>query len=123
MSVIVLPKRSRGRPSADTTKQYEQERDAFCRAILKINSSSRGWAYILEEHGLAKGDFDAAQRLINQCRKNGSLPVDICSEDEGRVADHLEGITEGDPEEFAEGWVDYLSDAHEQYMPFSFWRP
>jgi hypothetical protein len=128
MSVIVLPKRSRGRPSADTTKLYEQERKAFCQAILKINSgldfrvSSRGWAYILEEHGLVKGDFDAAQRLINQCRKDGSLPVDICSEDEGRTADHLEGITGEDPEEFAEGCVDYLSNAHEQYMAFSFWR-
>jgi len=124
---ITLPRRSRGRQSPAAEQQYERERKAFCEAILEINSgldfkvSSRGWAYILEEHGLAKGDFDAAQRLINKCRKDGSLPVDICAEDEGRAVDHLEKIDEEEAEDFARGWVDYLQDAHEQYTPYSFW--
>ena len=124
---ITLPRRSRGRQSPAAEQQYERERKAFCEAILEINSgldfkvSSRGWAYILEEHGLAKGDFDAAQRLINKCRKDGSLPVDICAEDEGRAVDHLEKIDEEEAEDFAQGWVDYLQDAHEQYTPYSFW--
>src|SRR5262249_62212220 len=104
---ITLPRRGRGRPGADALAQYERELVTFCRRIAEIDSgldfkvSSRGWCYILEEHGLGKGDFAAAQRLINQCRKDGSLPVDICSEDEGRAADHLEDITREDPEEFA----------------------
>ena len=124
---ITLPKRGRGRPGADATAQYERELEAFCCRLTEIDSgldfkvSSRGWCYILEEYGLTKGDFDSAQKLIDQCRKGGLLPVDICSEDEGRTADHLEDITREDPEEFAENWIDYLGHAHEQYTPFSFW--
>jgi hypothetical protein len=81
-----------------------------------------GWCYVLEEHGLEKGDFDVAERLINKCRKSGLLPLDICCEDEGRLAENLEKIDSETPTEFAQGWVDYLSHAHEQYCPVSFWN-
>jgi hypothetical protein len=124
---LLLPRRKRGRPTPDNEFRYRQELDDWCDEIQKINSgldfrvSSRGWCYILEEHGLTKGDFDAAQRLINDCRKSGRLPLDICSEDEGRAAANLEEINDEDAEEFAAGWVDYLDKAHEQYVPISFW--
>jgi hypothetical protein len=45
---------------------------------------SRGWAYILERHGLRKGDFDAAEAKITEFRKSGDLPLDICAEDASR---------------------------------------
>ena len=128
MTTVILPKRNRGRQSAAALARYERDIEAFCHSITKINSgldfkvSSRGWCYILEEHGLRKGDFDDAQKLINNCRKKGFLPLNICSEDEGRAADHLEKIDAEDPEEFAAGWVNYLHQAHEQYRPFSFWN-
>jgi hypothetical protein len=84
--------------------------------------SSRGWCYILEEHGLGKGEFDAAQRLINDARKSGLLPIDFCAEDDSRQAEHLEKIDKEDSIEFAQGWLDYLkSHAHLQYRPVSFW--
>jgi hypothetical protein len=84
--------------------------------------SSRGWCYLPEEHGLAKGDFDIAQRLINNCRKDGSLPIDICSEDDGRQAEHLEKIDDQTTKAFAEEWIDYVRDrAHQQFTPISFW--
>src|SRR5262249_11167325 len=112
-----LPKRGRGRPTADALARYERELEMFCRRLI----SSRGWGYLLEQHGLAKGDFDIAERLINDCRKAGHLPVDFCAEDDGRAVDHLEEINHETVETFAEGWVDYLSEAHEQYTPLSFW--
>jgi regulator of sigma D len=124
---IILPRRSRGRPTATAMAQYERELEAFCHRLIEIDSSldfkvsSRGWGYLLEEHGLAKGDFDAAERVINDCRKAGHLPVDFCAEDEGRGVDNLEEIDNEPVEAFAESWVDYLSEAHEQYTPFSFW--
>ena len=124
---FVFPKRSRGRQSADATAQYERELETFCRRLTEINSgldfkvSARGWAYILEEYGLLKGDFDAAEQLITDCRKKGHLPVDFCADDEGRGVDRLEKIDHESVEEFAEGWVDYLTEAHEHYTPFSFW--
>src|SRR5215472_14235865 len=72
---ITLPKRGRGRPDADASAQYERDLEAFCRRLTEIDSgldfkvSARGWAYILKEHGLTKGDFDVSERLITDCRK------------------------------------------------------
>jgi hypothetical protein len=126
--MITFPKRPRGRPTASADAAYRERLRAFCDEIQEINSSldfevgSRGWCYILEEHGLEKGDFDSAQRLINDCRKSGDLPLDICAEDGKRVAEHLEQIDDEDPEEFAQGWIDHLRDqVHLQYQPISFW--
>ena len=73
---LVLPRRGRGRPTPEADAEYQGQLECWCAAFLKINSrldfkvSSRGWCYILEEHGLAKGDFDDAQKLINNCRKS-----------------------------------------------------
>jgi hypothetical protein len=124
---LLLPSRGRGRPSTAAEQQYRSELARFCEVLREIDStvgfkvSSRGWCYILEEHGLTKGQFNTAQRLINDARKSGLLPIDFCCEDDGRHAEHLEEIDEEDPREFAQSWVDYLRQAHEQYQPLSFW--
>src|SRR5258708_17698818 len=120
---IVITK-ARGRHSAET-KQCIAE---FCKAILAIRStldfevSSRGWCYILEEHGLGKGDFDNAQKLINDCRKSGALPIDICAVDVKRTAENLEYLDDADPESEAEAWVETIRNAYKRYRPFSFWE-
>jgi hypothetical protein len=126
---IKLPHRNRGRQSAEAERKYQSEIAAFCAAILQIGSgldfkvSSRGWCYILEEHGLTKGDFDAAQRLINECRKSGDLPLDISAVDEGRSTECLENINDRTPEDEAENWVEYLREnAQDGYTPISFWE-
>ncbi len=125
---IRFPKRSLGRQSVQAERQYKRERTAFFDAIRQIESgldfkvSSRGWCYILEEHGLRKGDFDAAQRLINDCRKSGDLPIDICALDEGRATACLDKIHDTAPEEEAKDWADYVrNDAYLAYQPFAFW--
>ena len=126
--MIVFPKRKRGRQCATAEARYQEDLDAFCDAILQIGStldfkvSSRGWCYILEEHGLGKGNFDAAQRLINDCRKSGDLPLDICAVDQSRTADNTEFIDEDDPEAEAEAIVDRVEHAHLDYHPISFWE-
>ena len=86
----LLPKRRRGRQSDAAIIEYEEQVAGFCSLILQIKSTmdfdvgSRGWCYILERHGLRKGDFGAAEKLITDCRKSGALPLDICAEDESR---------------------------------------
>jgi hypothetical protein len=125
---LVLPRSPRGFQNQATKDKYQAELRAWCEGVLQINSrldfkvSSRGWCYILEEHGLVKGDFKDAQLTINNARKSGMLPLDLCSEDEGRLADHIESIDDETPEEFAQGWVAHLADVHEQYYPISFWE-
>lgn len=112
--VVQLPASRRGRRSMEQERVYQHELDRFAASVSEINSrlefpvSSRGWCYILEEHGLKKGDFDRAQRLLNDCRKTGRLPLDICTEDDSRA---LTGVVEDEtdawsPEEFANDAID-----------------
>ena len=114
--------RAGGRPQRHKTL-YGKEIRAFCAAILEINSrldfkvSSRGWCYLLEENGLAKGDFDTAQKLVNDCRKSGDLPLDICAEDGKREFDHLERIDTTTPDREAKLIVDMVRSLPRRYTP------
>jgi hypothetical protein len=83
----------------------------------------RGWCYILERHGLLKGDFEDAERLITNLRKEGILPLDICAEDDSRITIGLEHIdAEDDPENEADNWINHLLNfAHLDWKPISFW--
>jgi hypothetical protein len=124
-SPAILPRRPRGRLSEEA---HRVQLKRFCGLIKQIASTmdfkvgSRGWCYILENYGLRKGDFDAAQRLITACRKSGDLPLDICAEDESRETIGLEDLDQNDISAEVESWVDHLRNgAHLSYMPISFW--
>jgi len=123
----LLPKLPPHRPSATVKAAYQKKVAAFCAKILEVRSrldfdvGSRGWAYILEgERLIDKDEIDTAQDLINVCRKNGDLPLDICSEDDKRAAENLEDI-DADPTEEAANIYDYVETAEANYTPFSFW--
>lgn len=124
---ISLPQRGRGRLSNATKDKYDENLREFCNAILQIDSSldfkvsSRGWCYILEEYGLLKGDFDKAQGLLVECRKQGWLPLDIVTEDGARSFDNLEDIDNTTPEQEATDIIDDLQWRHLYYTPTSFW--
>jgi hypothetical protein len=125
--ISFLPKRCRGHQSDAAIRKYQREVDKFCDLVLQIQSTldfavgSREYCYLLESHGLRKGDFDAAQKLINDCRKSGQLPLDICCEDSGRATVGLEKIDSNSVEEEVETWAYTIEHAHEDYTPFSFW--
>ena len=92
------------------------------RSRLDFDVSARGWCYLLEPHGLGKGDFNRAEGRIVECRKQGLLPLDIVAEDGARSFDNLEGEPDADPGSEAENVVDYALNAERSYYPFSFWR-
>ncbi|HUS55896.1 MAG TPA: hypothetical protein VMY41_18040 [Thermohalobaculum sp.] len=137
---ISLPNPGRGRRSAESESRYQCQIEEFCDAILDINSrldfrvSSRGWCYILEEHGLGKGDFDRAQRIINQCRKDGPLPIDICADDGARQAIHLDiadaSVNPYSIDDEVERELEDIENARQRaidmagwsYSPHGFWR-
>ncbi|KKN29324.1 hypothetical protein LCGC14_0845340 [marine sediment metagenome] len=53
--------------------------------------SSRGWCYLLEGFGLInKAEFDKVENLINNCRRQGYLPIDFTAEEEGRQFSGIE---------------------------------
>jgi hypothetical protein len=125
-----LPRMPRGRPTDENKAKYALEVRDFCARILEIYRDMdfkvgvRGWCYILERHGLFKGEFPACERLITKCRKSGDLPYDICAEDDNRATIGLEQVDgEDDPELEAENWVDWLrNEAHKKWNPVSFWH-
>ena len=122
----LLPKKRRGRQSDAATIEYDERIASFCRLILQIKSEmdfavgSRGWCYILERHGLRKGEFVDAEKLITACRKSGALPLDICAEDEARKAVGLQQIDSETIEDKAEQWIAFINNAHKTYTPTSF---
>jgi hypothetical protein len=72
-------------------------------------------------NGLAKGDFDTAENLINECRKNGMLPLDICGEDDKRSFENVERLDVLTPEGDARSIVNTVRWLPGRYTPISFW--
>jgi hypothetical protein len=128
VTTITLPRLPRGRPTQLGRAAYDDQLRAFCDQIQEIRSrldfqvSARGWCYILEEHGLGKGDFDSAEGLIAECRRQRLLPMDIVAEDGARSFDNLEEIDDLMPEEKAGVIVRSLAHRHSYYTPISFWE-
>lgn len=53
--------------------------------------SSRGWGYIMEQAGyITKDQFDKVANAINDCRKEGFLPVDFVAEEASRAFSGVE---------------------------------
>ncbi|CAG4900280.1 hypothetical protein [Paraburkholderia saeva] len=122
-----LPQRPRGRLTAVAQAQHECDLDRFTEALKKEQSrfgnnriSVRGWCYLLEQHGLMKGDFPKAQRMINDFRKEGRLPVDFTASDEAREPDGLI-YADGDAGDHADSLVDEIRGLPEDYQPFDVW--
>ena len=124
---ITIPRRRRGGQSDAAVERFAREVAEFCARLQRIASrldfkvSARGWCYLLEEDGLGKGDFNAAHTLINDCRKDGHLPVDFVAVDQARTFDGEEYITGDDAEEAARDIIEEARAAHALYTPHSFW--
>jgi hypothetical protein len=122
-----IPKRPVGPPRKGFEEIYQNNLRRWANEILILDSksdfkiSSRGWCYILEQYGLSKGDFDTAEEKINECRKAGYLPLDICAEDARRMARGLEDLDDADYEDHAASLFRGIDSAHDRYTPLSFW--
>jgi hypothetical protein len=130
VATIVAPERKKGRPTAEQAELRKQFSAAVCKCILELEStldfrpSARGWCYVLEGDGyILKGDFDTAEKLINDARKCGDLPMGICGDDPKRATDNLERKPDdADVKAEAKSWIAYVkNEAHKNYRPFSFW--
>lgn len=62
--------------------------------------SSRGWCYLMEQAGyIDKSQFDKIENAINNCRRQGILPVDFVAEEDARAFSGVETPTTGEVED------------------------
>lgn len=79
--------------SFDFTKRLTRERKEQFAVLIKglsriigFKVSSRGWCYIMEQKGyINKDQFDKVTNAINDCRKEGLIPVDFVAEEKARA--------------------------------------
>jgi hypothetical protein len=123
-----LPSMPKGRPSDEKRAKFDADMADFVTTLKEIYSrldfrpGSRGLCYILENAGhISKGDFQQAQKLITECRKNGLLPVDFTAEDDARAAENVETRDKRNPAEFASESVAATLQKWKKYSPGSFW--
>ncbi len=85
---------------------------------VEFKLSSRGWCYQLESYNVInKGQFNRVQKLINECRKIGLLPIDFVAEDDSRKFHVNVLITEDPPEKRVAAHLEILLNEHEYHHP------
>lgn len=90
--------------------------------IAGFKISARGWAYQMEGFGIIdKSEFDKISSIINQCRKQGYLPLDFVAYEKAREFEHI-----FKPEKLSvkDKLLKYLEDIHKQdtfYFP-DYWK-
>jgi hypothetical protein len=129
MARIPMPRRKRGAQSAEAKATFERDLSEWCQEIIRIAETmdykigARDWCYVLEVAGsITKGEFDAAERLITECRKDGHLPVDITCIDNGRPTANLVYIDRTSVKEEAADIIERALNGSRSYHPFSVWE-
>jgi hypothetical protein len=98
--------------------------EVFAESLREVDSqigfkiSARGWCYELEGQAVVtKGQFDLVERLINDCRKTGILPIDFTAEEEGRQFSGVEKPESESPTEYLYGYLKAVLDCGDWYVP------
>lgn len=107
-----------------TIKMTKKKLDSFVEFLLKVSRkvgfpvSSRGWAYILEQHGYCtKAQFDKIQEVINRCRQCGKLPVDFVAEESSRKFECVHTPSDESYPEHIRKWVEAAFDCDRYFSP------
>ena len=110
---IELPKRSNNKFAESLIRLNE---------IIGFKLSARGWCYQLEGFQLiTKGEFDRVERIINECRKKGILPVDFTAEEEARQFSGVEIPDEDSPTAYMRQWLEGALICEKYYTP-NWWK-
>lgn len=109
-------------------KNREAELEIFAEKLIEIDIqtgfkvSSRGWCYQLEGlNVITKGDFNRVQSLINECRKNGMLPINFVAEESARQFESVWIPGTDTPEENIKRWIEATLIAGDLFKP-DYWE-
>jgi hypothetical protein len=110
-------------PTGKGKKRLEQLFN-FASAMVKLVNqvgfkiSARGWCYQLEGFNLIKkNQFNRVEKLINECRKNGMLPVDFIAEEEARKFSGVEFPSSDSPEQYLKQYLETALSCEKYYTP------
>lgn len=139
-----LPETKLGRKSKKQQIQYEIELSEFAEVLMqfqlditekrdwnrieeKEKISARGWAYQLEGapfHLISKDQFSYCEKLINDCRKIGYLPLNFVAQDKSREFYNIESLTKNfeEPIDYLIGYLDFIKDIDEKKEDIAFWE-
>ena len=80
--------------------------------------SSRGWCYLMEQAGhINKSQFDKVENAINNCRRQGILPVDFVAEEDARAFQGVEEPSTGEVEDTLSWMMRDVLGGHKYYTP------
>ena len=98
-------------------KHFAQNLQQLSRQIgMKV--SSRGWAYLLENHNvITKKEFNKVEEIINRCRRRGFLPINFTAEDGARAFTGVERPDRSDPRLKLKTWLQICLTAEDYYTP------
>jgi len=88
--------------------------------IIGFKVSARGWCYILEQppyQVITKAQFDIVENLINNCRRDGTLPIDFTMDEEGRQFSGVEIPETSSPIEYMKEYLEATLDCGSWYKP------
>jgi len=112
---IHLPERGKNR---ERDMRLFAESLSNLRKIIGFKVSARGWCYQLEGFKLiTKAEFDKVERIINECRKCGILPVDFTAEEESRQFSGVEDSDESSPIVFMREILEAALICEKYYTP------
>src|SRR6266516_1189499 len=127
--MIKMPRRNQGAQGIAATAAYEAQLAEWCQDVIRLHRDMnlkigvQEWNYIIEGEGsITKGEFEACEKLISACRKNGKLPISICADDNGRPSTNEEYIDDTSVQEEAEDIYCRFGNGHLAYIPLSFWE-
>lgn len=109
----------------DFSKKLTRERKLEFAQLMKSLSrkigfkvSSRGWCYIMEQSGyINKDQFDKIANAINDCRKEGLLPVDFVAEESARAFSGVEKPDTRSLESILKWMLRDVLEGAKYYMP------
>lgn len=116
---FVIPGKGKKRPG-----QLKQFADFILKVskLIDFELSSRGWCYQLEGFNVInKGQFNLVQKIINECRKKGYLPIDFVAEDSARELEGNFSITEVSREQFLHKQIQWVLESYRMYNA-DYWR-
>jgi hypothetical protein len=99
---------------------------AFAEKLKEISNmigfklSGRGWCYQLEGAPfrlINKDQFDKVEKIINDCRKEGYLPVDFVFEEDARLFSGVELPESETPLEYFADYIRTSLNCYKMYIP------